>query len=284
MADSDSEVEITRGEAAVKKWATMKKLSPKTADRLIELGYDSMEALSLLSEDDLGEANIPIGQTRLLLYSLKQTFPRGQAASGNNANHCNQDPQTNVDPEPNIQNIGDDDVFIRNVLGQLNGAQTQQQPSQTGSSGNMNDSEVEITRGEAAVKKWATMKKLSPKTADRLIELGYDSMEALSLLSEDDLGEANIPIGQTKLLLYSLKQTFPRGQAASGNNANHCNQDPQTNEDPEPNIQNIGDDDVFIRNVLGQLNGAQTQQQPSQTGSSGNMNEMTEWGYYLITC
>lgn len=138
MADSDSEVEITRGEAAVKKWATMKKLSPKTADRLIELGYDSMEALSLLSEDDLGEANIPIGQTKLLLYSLKQTFPRGQAASGNNANHCNQDPQTNVDPEPNIQNIGDDDVFIRNVLGQLNGAQTQQQPSQTGPSGNMN--------------------------------------------------------------------------------------------------------------------------------------------------
>lgn len=34
------------------------KNSPKTADRLIELGYDSiMEALSLLAEDDLGEAN-----------------------------------------------------------------------------------------------------------------------------------------------------------------------------------------------------------------------------------
>lgn len=58
MTDSDSEVEITCGEAAAKKWATMKKLSPKTADRLIELGYDSiMEALSLLAEDDLGEAN-----------------------------------------------------------------------------------------------------------------------------------------------------------------------------------------------------------------------------------
>lgn len=57
MTDSDSEVEITCGEAAAKKWATMKKLSPKTADRLIELGYDSiMEALSPLAEDDLGEA------------------------------------------------------------------------------------------------------------------------------------------------------------------------------------------------------------------------------------
>lgn len=62
MTDSDSEVEITCGEAASKKWATMKKLSPKTPDRLIELGYDSiMEALSLLAEDDLGEAIIKKG-------------------------------------------------------------------------------------------------------------------------------------------------------------------------------------------------------------------------------
>lgn len=59
----------------------------------------------------------------------------------------------------------------------------------------------------------------SPKTADRLTELGYDSMEALSLLAEDDLSEANILIGQIKLLLQSLKQTFLWGQAASGNSA-----------------------------------------------------------------
>lgn len=102
-------------------------------------------------------------------------------------------------------------------------------------------------------------------------------METLSLLSEDDLGEANIPIGQIKLLLHSLKQTFPRGQAASGNSANHCNQDPPMNVDSEQSIQNIGDDDVFIRNVLGQLNGAQTQKQPSHTGSSGNTNGIYWW-------
>lgn len=33
MVHSDSEVEVTRGEAAVKKWAAIKKLSPKTADK-----------------------------------------------------------------------------------------------------------------------------------------------------------------------------------------------------------------------------------------------------------
>lgn len=124
MADSDSEVEVTRGEAAVKKWAAMKKLSPKTADKLLELGYDSMEALSLLAEDDLSEANIPIGQIKLLLHSLKQTFPRGQAASENSANQVPQ----NEDGEQSIHNIGDDDVFIRNVLGQLQGHKPSSNP------------------------------------------------------------------------------------------------------------------------------------------------------------
>lgn len=59
MADSDSKAEITCREAAVKKWADIK---------------NSMEALSLLAEDDLSEANILIGQMKLV-YSLKQTFP-----------------------------------------------------------------------------------------------------------------------------------------------------------------------------------------------------------------
>lgn len=43
------------------------------------------------------------------------------------------------------------------------------------------------------------MKKLSPKTAKKSLELGYDRMEALSLLAKDNLGKANIPIGQRKL-------------------------------------------------------------------------------------
>lgn len=43
------------------------------------------------------------------------------------------------------------------------------------------------------------MKKLSPKTAKKSLELGYDSMEALPLLEKDNLGKANILIGHRKL-------------------------------------------------------------------------------------
>ena len=49
------------------------------------------------------------------------------------------------------------------------------------------------------VENWATAKKLSEKTAETLIELGFDSMEALSLLTGDDLEDTDIPRGQRKL-------------------------------------------------------------------------------------
>lgn len=42
-------------------------------------------------------------------------------------------------------------------------------------------------------------KKLSKKTVKKSLELGYDSMEALSLFANDNLCKANIPIGQRKL-------------------------------------------------------------------------------------
>ena len=42
----------------VEKWETAKKLSEKTADTLIQLGFDSMEALSLLTGDDLQDTYI----------------------------------------------------------------------------------------------------------------------------------------------------------------------------------------------------------------------------------
>lgn len=74
----------------------MKKLSLKTADKLLELSYYSMEALSLLMEDNLGNANIPIGQMTLLVHSLKQTFPWGQAALEKRADL---DTQMNTDGE-----------------------------------------------------------------------------------------------------------------------------------------------------------------------------------------
>lgn len=61
MVDLDSEVEIICGEVVVKKWVIMKKFFFKIVDRLIELGYDSMEVLFFFFEDDFGEVNILIG-------------------------------------------------------------------------------------------------------------------------------------------------------------------------------------------------------------------------------
>ena len=59
----------------VKTWAAGKKLSESTVNELINLGFTSMDALSLLSPDDLIESEILIGQKRLLIKSVKETFP-----------------------------------------------------------------------------------------------------------------------------------------------------------------------------------------------------------------
>ncbi|CAC5420024.1 unnamed protein product [Mytilus coruscus] len=55
---------------------------------------------------------------------------------------------------------------------------------------------------------WADAKKLSEATANAVISLGFDSMEALALLEGEDLQKTKIPIGQQKLLLKSIRQSF----------------------------------------------------------------------------
>ncbi|CAG2196096.1 unnamed protein product [Mytilus edulis] len=55
-------------------WADAKKLSEATANAVISLGFDSMEALALLEGEDLQKTKIPIGQQRLLLESIRQSF------------------------------------------------------------------------------------------------------------------------------------------------------------------------------------------------------------------
>ena len=80
MLEQDQEVRIM---TKVEKWATAKKLSEKTADTLIQLGFDSMEALSLLTGDDLQDTYIPRGQWKLLIHAVKATFPEGAVANKN---------------------------------------------------------------------------------------------------------------------------------------------------------------------------------------------------------
>jgi predicted XRE-type DNA-binding protein len=71
------------------------------------------------------------------------------------------------------------------------------------------DVEIHLTIGEAAIRKWANVKRISRPSVEHLIDLGFNSMEALALLTESDPTESEIPLGQRKLIVYSVKQTFP---------------------------------------------------------------------------
>jgi hypothetical protein len=119
MSDSESDVEVSLsvGEAAVRKWCHAKRLSDKTAHTIINLGYDSMEALSLVTEEDLGET-LPVGQKRLLLQQIKKTFPQGAAAVGLAEPQQAEAEVTGGAINPMTAET-DEDVFMRGVLGQL---------------------------------------------------------------------------------------------------------------------------------------------------------------------
>lgn len=73
---SDDEVQLTH---PVRKWAAMKRLSDAAADILVErLGFDSMEALALLTADDLQNCGMLRGQQKLVVQGVRNTFPTTQ--------------------------------------------------------------------------------------------------------------------------------------------------------------------------------------------------------------
>jgi hypothetical protein len=88
-SDSENEVIISAGETTVRRWCSVRKLSQTTTDAVIALGYDTMEALSLLTTEDLGET-IPVGQRRLLVQQVVKSFPQGAAACERRANNVPQ--------------------------------------------------------------------------------------------------------------------------------------------------------------------------------------------------
>lgn len=101
------------------------------------------------------------------------------------------------------------------------------------------------------MEKWATAKKLSAVTIAALIDLGFDSMEALSMLTKADLSDTDVPRGQRKLLLHAVKSTFP---------INHEQSQPSAKDAEQPLDTGDGrDQGQFINNVLRQL------QQPTDT-------------------
>ncbi|XP_056010407.1 uncharacterized protein LOC130051787 [Ostrea edulis] len=121
MRGEEDEIIMCVGEEAVRRWAHAEKLSKLTTEALINMGYDSMEALSLLTADDLQEADIPVGQRRLLMHSIKGTFPLGPAASA--SEEIRPTPTTEPvlvrPPQSGTDSDTQTDSFIRSVLGNL---------------------------------------------------------------------------------------------------------------------------------------------------------------------
>jgi len=62
----------------VKIWAERKKISLEAIRVLFTLGYSSMEALACLAQEDLCNSEIKIGQQRLIMKAVKQTFIQGK--------------------------------------------------------------------------------------------------------------------------------------------------------------------------------------------------------------
>ena len=74
------------------------------------------------------------------------------------------------------------------------------------------------------VKIWAAAKKLSEATTAAVISLGFDSMEAVALILPEDLAKSKIPVGQIKMLIKAVKQTFLSEDASHSGHAQQ-NQD-----------------------------------------------------------
>ncbi|CAG2248787.1 unnamed protein product [Mytilus edulis] len=81
-----------------------------------------------------------------------------------------------------------------------------------------NDEEITFMassdRPSDKVRTWAGVMKLSERTTETILELGFENMEAVSLIEADDLAETNMPIGQRKLLLRTVNKTFRKDNSA----------------------------------------------------------------------
>lgn len=136
------------------------------------------------------------------------------------------------------------------------------------------ENEVLLTVGEDAIKKWANVKRISPHSAECLLDMGFNSMEALSLLTPSDLEESPIPLGQRKLLIHSVKQTFPRGMAAATSTDRMGT--PMEDRGGQNKPAEDTSDASFIRDIMGQLHQAQGQPRPTTQPMQAS-NGMYSW-------
>ena len=61
----------------------------------------------------------------------------------------------------------------------------------------------------------------SEATTAAVISLGFDSMEAVALILPEDLAKSKIPVGQIKMLIKAVTQTFLSEDAEDAEDASH---------------------------------------------------------------
>ncbi|CAC5370803.1 unnamed protein product [Mytilus coruscus] len=127
---------------------------------------------------------------------------------------------------------------------------------------------------------WAGVMKLSEDTTNKILKLGFENMEAVSLIEADDLTETNTPIGQRKLLLMAVfRKTFRKDISAENVDMAASKRRTCTQEDGEHGnasgvnkdggahglIQDGGNqqEDGYIKAVLQQLAVSQKQHEQS---------------------
>lgn len=124
MADLSADIE------EVTQWAASKKLSVDTVKTLLAYGYESMDALETLTPEDISKAKIPVGQMKLLLKAVRNTFRAEDAPSPVAAQ---QTPNTSAETAaanstPNdlataVNSETCDDAFVRVVMDQMRASQ-----------------------------------------------------------------------------------------------------------------------------------------------------------------
>lgn len=142
---------------------------------------------------------------------------------------------------------------------------------------------------------WAEVMKLNTATANEMLELGFDSMEAVALIEKEDLDNSSIPIGQRKLLLRAVGKTFKKDFSPSermaansrlpavsnsgacalqdGDDGSTVNKDGGAHEHLKDGGIQTNTDDAYVNAVLQQLTGQQTQYVHSSGLLDGRQNQ-----------
>lgn len=143
------------------------------------------------------------------------------------------------------------------------------------------------------VRTWGEAKKLDDETIAEVIRHGFNSMEALALVAEDDVDEFKIPRGQKKLLLRAVKKTFLQDDTPvprAANESNMADDEAEVTDIDGPEVLRPGgapvtgneNGDPYVREIISQLkqhqSGGKQGHLQGQTSSGNGLNSLSLTG------